>query len=96
MIAKDDFAIVLDFLQHGKATDRRAEPLAQCIGDKYFNLLEVAIKEDVTVKSKDRIYIGDEKRDQVKYIRGRISYSELTSYAKDVLEETIMEMVEKD
>ena len=96
MIAKDDYVIVLDFLQHGKPSDRRAEPVAQCVGDKFFNLLEVAIKDDVPVKTKDRLYIGESKRDQVKYIRGRINYSELTSYAKDTVQEVVAELIEKD
>ncbi len=95
-MAKDDYAIVLDFLPHGKPGDRRAEPVAQCIGDKYFNLLETVVKEDVAVKTKDRVYIGDEKREQVKYIKGRITYSELTSYAKDSLVETLTELVGND
>jgi putative nucleotide binding protein len=96
MAVKDDFIIVLDFLPHGKAIDRRAEPLALGIGDKYFNLLELVIKEDVTVKEKDRLYIGEEKRDQVKYIRGRARYEELTSFARDMLEEIVTEIVSKD
>ena len=96
MIAKDDYVIVLDFLPHGKPADRRAEPVAQCVGDKFFNLLEVAIKDGVDIKTKDRLYIGDAKRDQVKYIRGRINYSELTSYAKDSIHEVIDELVDKD
>lgn len=96
MIAKDDFITVLDFLPHGKPNDRRAEPVAQGIGDKYFNLLEVAIKEESTVKPKDRLYVGDDKRDQVKYIRGRIQYGELTNFAKNMVEEIVMEIVSKD
>jgi len=93
MAVKDDFIIVLDFLPHGKAIDRRAEPLVLGIGDKYFNLLELVIKDDVAIKEKDRLYIGDEKRDQVKYIRGRARYEELTNFAKDMLEEIITEIV---
>jgi len=93
MAVKDDFIIVLDFLPHGKAIDRRAEPLALGIGDKYFNLLELVIKDDVAIKEKDRLYIGDEKRDQVKYIRGRARYEELTNFAKDMLEEIVTEIV---
>jgi len=96
MIAKDDYVIVLDFLQHGKPSDRRAEPVVQCVGDKFFNLLEVAIKDGVGVKTKDRLYIGEGKRDQVKYIRGRINYSQLTSYAKDSIQEVVAELVSKD
>jgi len=96
MQAKDEYIIVLDFLPHGKPMDRRAEPVAQGIGEKFFNLLEVSIKDGVTVKMKDRIYIGDEKRDEVKYIRGRIGYADLTSYAKGVLEECLDELVKKE
>ncbi len=96
MAAKDDFIIVLDFLPHGKSTDRRAEPLALGIGEKYFNLLEVAIKDDVTIKQKERLYIGEDKRDQVKYIRGRARYEELTNFAKDMLEEIVTDLVSKD
>ncbi len=96
MVAKDDFIIVLDFMPHGKSSDRKAEPVVQGIGDKYFNLLEVAIKDGVAVKSGDRIYVGDEKRDQVKYIRGRISYRELTNFAKNMVEEVVTEIVSKD
>jgi putative nucleotide binding protein len=93
---KDDNIIVLDFLPHGKPTDRRSEPIAQGIGDKFFNLLEVVIKDGVTVKPKDRLYIGPEKREEVKYIRGRIKYSDLTNYAKDVLEEVLVELISKE
>jgi putative nucleotide binding protein len=93
---KDEYVIVLDFLPAGKAADRRAEPVAQTIGEKFFNLLELAIKEGVTLKPRDRIYIGEEKRDQVKYIRGRINFSDLTNYAKAELEQIVTDMVSND
>ena len=93
---KDEHVIVLDFLPAGKAADRRAEPVAQTIGEKFFNLLELAIKDGVTLKPRDRVYIGEDKRDQVKYIRGRINFSDLTNYAKSELEQIVMEMVNKD
>jgi len=96
MIAKDEYIIVLDFLPHGKPTDRRAEPTAQGIGDKYLNLLEVVIKPGINVKLGDRLYIGEGKREKVKYIRGRIRYDQLTSYAKSNLEEVLQELVKKE
>jgi len=91
---KDDYIIVLDFLPHGKSSDRKAEPLIQGLGEKHFNLLEIVIKDDVKIKVNDKIYIGEEKRDQVKYIRGRIRYSELTSFAKSSLEEIISKLID--
>lgn len=93
---KDEYVIVLDFLPHGKASDRKAEALAQAIGEKFFNLLEIVIKDDIAVKPRDKIYIGEDKRDHVKYIRGRINYEDLTNYAKTELEAILIEMVNKD
>lgn len=96
MPTKDEFLIVLDFLRTGKPGDRRAEPVAQGVGEKYLTLLEIVLKEGVLIKVKDRLYIGEGKRDQVKYIRSKIPFGELTSYGKDVLEEVVNEIVSKD
>ncbi len=93
---KDEYVIVLDFLPHGKPSDRKAEPIAQTIGEKYFNLLEVVIKDGIEVKPRERLYVGEEKRDKVKYIRGRINYNELTNFAKNELEEVLKEIITKD
>lgn len=66
------------------------------LGEKFFSLLEVIVKEKVQVKPKEKLYIGEGKREEVKYIKGRARYDELTSYAKDVLEEIVNELVSKD
>ena len=96
MVAKDDYVVVLDFLSQGKPQDRKGEPLAQAIGEKFFNLLEVIIKDQLPIKPKDRLYIGEEKREEVKYIRGRINFGDLTSFAKGNLEEIISELIDKN
>ncbi|MDI6806714.1 MAG: DUF655 domain-containing protein [Candidatus Aenigmarchaeota archaeon] len=93
---KDEFVIVLDFLPHGKATDRKAEPLAQTIGEKYFNLLEVVIRDNTVVKPGDRLYVGENKRAEVKYIKGRITYEELTGFARSEVENTINNLVKNN
>lgn len=93
---KDEYAIVLDFLPHGKASDRKSEPLVQAIGEKFLNLLEVVLRDDTEVKPGDRIYIGEEKRDKVKYIRGRVDHDELTSFSRSELENVINEFINKD
>lgn len=96
MPMKDEYLIILDFFPHGKPGDKRAEPLVQGIGESFFNLLEVVIKEGKVVKPFDRVYIGEEKREEVKYIRGRIKYHELTSYARGILEKVIEDVIEKN
>ncbi len=95
-MVKDEYVIVLDFLPYGKSSDRKSEPIAQVIGEKYFNLLEVVIKDNLTVKPGDRLYVGEDKRDQVKYIRGRISYDELTGFAKAELEKVLENIIVKE
>ena len=74
-IRKDEWAIVLDFLSHGHSSMERSQPVAHVIGEDFFSLLEVIIRDDVSLKMGDRLYIGDGKRDKVKYIRGRIGES---------------------
>ena len=93
---KDEYIIVLDFLSSGHADSRRAEPIAQGIGNNFLSLLEVVIKPEVIVKPNDLVYIGEKKRDQVKYIKGRIKYDQLTSYAKGELENVIDKIIEQD
>lgn len=92
-IKKDEWAIVLDFLQHGHYGMERSQPVAQVIGEDYFSLLEVIIREDASVKLEERVYIGDGKRDKIKYIRGRIEPKELTAAAKDELSEIIDKII---
>lgn len=96
MIEKEDYVIVLDFLSHGKPMDRKAEPIAQAIGEQFFNLLEIVTKDGISLKTGDRIYVGADKRDEVKYIRSRISYKELTNFAKSELENVVKALMSKD
>lgn len=96
MVAKDDYVVVLDFLPRGKPMDRKVEPIAQVIGDKFFNLLEVVVKDGVALKTGERLYIGPDKRDIVKYIRSRISYKELTNFSRSELETVIRDIMSKD
>ncbi len=94
-LKKDEWALVLDFLPHGHQGMTRSQPVAQVIGEDYFSLLEVIVKEDVTFKIGDRIYVGDGKRDVVKYIRRRLNLDGLTSAAAGELEDTVKNIVEQ-
>jgi putative nucleotide binding protein len=91
---KDEKLLVLDFLPRGHAASRKSEPVAQGIGTKYFSLLEVALREGEQIKPGDEIYIGEKERDKVKYIKGRIKYSELTGFAKSELEHVMDKLLD--
>ncbi|MCJ7479099.1 MAG: DUF655 domain-containing protein [Candidatus Nanohaloarchaeota archaeon QJJ-7] len=92
---KDENAIVLDFLEHGRPGGP-SEPVAQVIGTENFNLLEVVPREDVRLSAGDDVYIGDGDRDKVRYIKGKVTTQELTETAKSELEYVLEELVEEN
>ena len=92
---KEDYAIVLDYLPNGYASAFKKESLAQAIGTQMFTLLELVPKPECKLLPKEKVYIGQDKREKVQYIKGRIEYNKLTATAKNelniVLEEIIQE-----
>jgi len=95
-IKKDEWAIVLDFLPQGHYGMSRSQPVGQVVGDKYFSLLEVIVREGEALKSGERVYIGDKKRDKVKYISGRVKVENLSNAAKDELNVAINNIVDQN
>ena len=94
---REEYAIVLDFLQHGYADDsrpfHRKEPVVQAIGKSFFTLLELVPAEGVKLKPYDEVYIGEGKRDKISYIRGTLFASRLTQTAKNELNFVIEKIV---
>ncbi|MBI4176273.1 MAG: DUF655 domain-containing protein [Candidatus Aenigmarchaeota archaeon] len=93
-LKKDDWAITLDYLAQGHYGMERSQPVATVLGEEYFSLLEVIVRDGITLKVGQRVYIGDGKRDEVKYIRGRLDVKELTTAAKEEVEPTVKRLVE--
>lgn len=93
---RENYAITLDFLPRGYANSFRKEPIAQALGEEYFSLLELVIRDDVKLNLREKIYIGPEKRDKVQYIKGRLTYDKLTATAKNELEAVLNEIVKRD
>lgn len=94
-LKKDESAIVLDYLPHGYYGMRVSQPVSQVVGEEYFSLLEVIVRENVHLKVGQRVYIGDGKRDEVKFIKRRIDMKDLTGAAKDELPDIVEEIVKK-
>lgn len=95
MSDKDEYIKVLDFLEHGKAGGKD-EPVAQGIGTEHFNLLEVVMREDHRPKGGEELYIGSGERDEVKYIKDRISYDDLTGNAKKELKYVLQALIQEN
>lgn len=93
---KDEWGIVLDFLPKGHMSQRKEEPTAQILGEKYFSILEVMVREGATLMLEDRVYIGDQKRDHVKYIKRSLTVNDLTATARNELEVVIEKIVQQE
>jgi len=95
MSRREEYAIVLDFLPHGKAGEAAREPVAQLIGENQFTLLEATPKPGVTLSVSEKVYIGRGVRDKIERIRGRIKFNELTSAAQNEVERVIKQLVKE-
>lgn len=84
MAEKDEYAKVLDFLEHGKSNDRD-ERVAQVIGTENYTLLELVMREGERPKGGQELYIGEGDREEVEFIKQRISHSDLTGSAQSEL-----------
>ncbi len=98
MRAKEENAVVLDFLKHGYSEDshsfRAKEPVLQVLGKDHFTLMEVVPKDGFEFKPHDEVYIGEGERKNVKFIKGILLPSKLTQTAKSELPFIIEKLAE--
>jgi len=92
----EESGCVIDFLSEGRPSERIREPVAYVLGESYFTLLEVSIKPGCNIKLGQKIVVGKTGRDAVLRIKRRVSYNDLTSTAKSMLEKIIPDFVEKN
>jgi len=97
---KEEKAIVLDFLPHGYPFDTqpmyKKTAIAQAMGENYFVLLELVPKKGVFLQPLEEVYIGDEKRDKIHHVIGKIGMDKLTETAKIEVIDVIKDMIRKD
>ncbi len=82
-VEREEYAWVIDFLPHGRSSEREPEPMAQLIGEKFFTLFEVSVKKDSSLQFGQRVYLGKDERPQVERIRKRITFDDLTPTARN-------------
>ncbi len=94
---REEKAIVLDFLPNGYPFDRRPIHLktavAQVLGKEKFTLLELVPKKGIHLQPYEEVYIGDQRRDKVHHINGKIGPERLTETAKAELQPTVTQLV---
>jgi len=90
MTQKEEYSIVLDYLPYGYPLEGKMMPVAQAVGEKGFALLQLIPRKGISLQLKERVYIGEGKRDKIYYILGRLPIEKLTENAKIQLEEFII------
>jgi len=93
---KEEYCIILDFLPSGYPDRRHAEPVAQAIGTSFFSLLELVPRENINLAEEEEAYIGEGKRDKIRFIKGQLQFNELTNVAQSNLELAADKIVSKN
>lgn len=86
---KEEHAIVLDYLPYGYPLEGKMMPIAQAIGITNLTLLQLVPRRGLKLELKEKVYIGEGKRDKIYYILGRLPKEKLTETAKIQLNEFI-------
>lgn len=92
---KEEYAIVLDYLPYGYPLEGKMMPIAQAIGTTNFTLLQLVPRRGIKLELKEKVYIGEGKRDKIYYILGRLPREKLTETAKLQLQEFIKNLLEE-
>jgi len=96
---REEYGIILDFLQNGYPFDRRPShiktPIAHALGTTKFALLELVPKKGMRLQPFEKVYIGDEERDKVHHVNGRIGMGKLTETGKSELPHAVKSLVEE-
>lgn len=92
---KEDYAIVLDYLPYGYPLEKKMMPLAQAIGLNNFTLLQLVPRRGIKLELKEKVYIGEGKREKIYYILGRLPREKLTETSKLNLQEFVSKTIEE-
>jgi putative nucleotide binding protein len=96
MTTKEEYAIILDYLPYGYPLEKKMMPIAQAIGEKNFTLLQLVPRREIKLELKEKVYIGEGKRDQIYYILGKLPNDKLTETAKQQLQEFVAKYVSEN
>jgi putative nucleotide binding protein len=95
MTEKEEHAIILDYLPYGYPLEKKMMPIAQALGTNNFTLLQLIPRRGMKLELKEKVYIGEGKRDKVYYILGRLPREKLTETAKLQLQEFVSKIIEE-
>ena len=94
------YAVVLDYLPHGRPDDDRPQyeksPVGYAVGESDFRLYELTFAEDADVGINERIVLSPEsERETVDRFR-EVEYDDLSNAARSELEYVVEDVVERN
>lgn len=96
-VKREEEAIVLDYLSNGYVSDSRPShkktAIAQAIGRNNLALLELVPRKEVFLQPYEEVYVGDQKRDKIHHVVGKISLDKLTPTARSELDHVLLQIV---
>jgi putative nucleotide binding protein len=99
MPTREENAIVLEFLPNGYALDSRPShkktAIVQALGKSHLILLELVPKRGLSLQLQDEVYIGNDKREKIHHINGRLNIEKLTETAKKELEISLNKIIDE-
>ena len=93
----EEYAYILDYMPQGSIGGKglKSNPVCYAIGETEFKLFNLVPKAGAQMQIGDRVYIGKDQhlRGEIDHVKGRISYDELSNFAKGEMEAVILQIV---
>lgn len=90
-LKKDEYAVVLDVFSNSRGFGDKE--VIHSIGTQNYTLLELIPKPGVSVMPSQKVYIGPKVREEIAFIKRKLSYEKLSVDAKSELEFVVEEIV---
>ena len=94
-MAKEESAIILDYLPNGYPLEGKMMPIAQAVGEANLTLLELVPRKGLSLEPGEKVYIGEGKREKIYYILGRLHREKISESAKDQLQKFINQVIKE-
>lgn len=89
---KDDYVMVLDMVsQKGYSS----QEIVQVVGNDNYSLLELVPKQGSDIEYGEELYIGEDKREKIQFIKRAIKYEDLSNSSQGDILEILEKIVKK-
>ena len=90
---KEEYALILDIISDDSSF--KSQELVHALGLTTYTLFELVPKQGALLKSGQKVYIGDGKRDEIQYIKRVLYYDRLSGTASSELPYALEDLIEE-